>query len=129
MKKLNIYTLLAVVAALLMTCALAFGQGKAERYFDGSGEPVDGFAVKSITHYPHTKANVTVPLAASGTSTVAKFCAFCTKALTVMLNGTGDARTIPANTEYCRTVRRGVTSLVFGGASSASTNIQFERGY
>jgi len=129
MKKLNVYTLLAVVAALLMTCALAFGQGKAERYGDDKTEAVDGFAVRSITHYAHTKANVTVPLTATGASAVTKFCAFCTKALTVMINGTGDARTIPANTDYCRTVRRGVTSLVFGGASSASTNIQFERGY
>jgi hypothetical protein len=126
MKK--IYMLCLVLFALLLVASIAFAQGRAELTSDGTHQ-VEGFAPRSITLYPHTKANVTVTVAATGNSTVSKYCAFSTKALTVQFNGTGDARTIPANTDYCRTVRKGVTSLVFGGASSASTNIQFERQY
>lgn len=121
--------LFLAVLAILATCSIVFAQGKATRYGDGSGEPVDGMATTSVTNYPHTKANVTVPLSASGATTVTKFCVFSTKALTVLYNGTGDYRSIPASTEYCRAVRKGVTSLVFGGASSASTRIEFERSY
>ena len=124
MKKIFLTAFLVLVAAVT-----SHAQGNANRYSDGSGEPVDGFAPRSIINYPHTKADVTVTLQATGNTAVAKYCAFCTKALTVKINGTGDARTILANTDYCRSVRRGVTSLVFGGASSASTNIQFERQY
>lgn len=119
---------LILTAILLITCAIAFAQGRVETDFV-DGKPIDGMAVASITHYPHTKANVTVTLGDTGLNAVTKYCAFSTKALTVQINAAGDARTIPANTDYCRTVRRGVTSLVFGGASSASTNIQFERQY
>lgn len=125
MKKLVFFAL----ALLAITVTTVFAQGKAERYADSPAENVDGFAPRSISLYPHTKASVTVPLVATGATAVTKYCAFSTKALTVQINGAGDARTIPANTDYCRTVRRGVTSLVFGGASSASTNIQIERQY
>lgn len=118
--------LAAVLILIAFTVALTvtvFAQGDQE-WDRNVKAPIDGMATKSIINYNHSKANVTVPLATN----TSKFCVFSTKALKFYVNDTtGEYRTIPANTEYCRTVRKGVTTAVFAGASTAVTRVEVER--
>ncbi|BCS54778.1 hypothetical protein [Geobacter sp. SVR] len=124
MKKLAFFTFLIVLAVAATVCA----QGRVEHDFD-NGNPIDGFAPRSITAYTHTKAAITIPLTATGATAVAKYCLSSTAAGTIQINGSGDTKAIAVNTDYCRTVRKGVTSLVFTGASSAAKTITVERQY
>ncbi|OHD24867.1 MAG: hypothetical protein A2Y38_16160 [Spirochaetes bacterium GWB1_59_5] len=120
--------LFLVILVILATCVIAFAQGRVETDFV-DGKPIDGFAPRSITAYSHTKAPITIPLQATGLSAVTKYCLASTVAGTVQYNGAGDTKAIAANTDFCRTVRRGVTSIVFTGASSAAKTITVERQY
>lgn len=121
MKKLFALTF---VLACLLTAVVAFAQG--EQVWDKNGKaPIGaGMATATITNYNHSKANVTVPLAAS----VSRFCVFSTKALLYYINAaTGAYRSIPASTEFCRNVPKGQTAAIFGGASSAVTRVEVEK--
>lgn len=116
--------LLFIVFALIVTCVAAFAQGDPE-LTKNENNVVDGFAPRSITAYSHTKAAVSIPLATN----VSKYCLSSTAAGTVQINGTGSTKAIAASTDYCRSVRRGVTSIVFTGASSATKTITVEKQY
>jgi hypothetical protein len=113
---------LLVLILILAVAAIALAQGEPE-LTSNKNAFVDGFAPKTITKYYHTKAAVSIPLAGN----VSKYCIYPSAAGTVQYNGTGDARPIAATTDFCRTVRKGVTSITFTGASSAKKTIYVEK--
>lgn len=116
-----------ILLSLSMVLALAagvFAQGNQE--YDGPAKsPVGLVAPTSITNYTHTKAAVTIPVA----KTVSKICISTSSAGTVQLNGAGGTKSLVANTDWCRGVRKGVTSVVFTGTSSAAKTITVEKEY
>lgn len=116
--------LIFVVLLIVVSCVFAFAQGSPELTANENAV-VDGFAPRSITAYTHTKAAVTIPIAAD----VSKYCINSTGVGTVQFNGTGATKALAANADYCRTVRKGITSIVFTGASSAAKTITVEKQY
>lgn len=123
MKKLSV---LLLTLALLALSAMAFAQGKGNRYSDGTGEPMDGMSTRAITKYTNAAGStkITIPLATS----ITKVCLQPTAATGVRVGTasgfSGDQKAIAANAEWCRGVRNGITQLQYSSTTSGTAVLE-----
>ena len=117
-----------VVLLILATAVAVFAQGKAVRYSDGNGEPLDVISPKEIKKYSQAAGStkVTIPLA----STVSRYCIQPTAASGIRLGTSsgfsGDQKAVAANTELCRGVRNGITQLQYSSATTGTAIVELQ---
>lgn len=118
-----------VITILLATAVIAFAQGAVERD-SAEGDLIDGFAPKSITKYTNAAGStkITIPLASTGASAVSKYCIQPTAASGIRLGTAsgfaGDQKAVAANTELCRTVRKGTTQIQYSSATTGTAIVE-----
>jgi hypothetical protein len=96
---------------LVPSAAFAFGGLKKDR----NGIPIQGHAPTTFYVYSSTKANIS-----HSTATVPSVGFKSSAAVNWRLNGAGVAYPVTADTDYVYVAPAGVTSIVFGVASSAT---------